>query len=211
MPSPAAILASATSSIWGGDEADRLSLCATFLMAVCVSVGMLAIWSIVLAPAVPGYLQRSDTDKVFLGNSFVSSWPAFTAPVLAGMALWQLKWDDLDSFMTSAPSEYALRAVGLSCGYMAYDTMYCLYYSEMRSPLIIGHHTLPVLYFPYCALVRGRRRSLFLYIHARTHAHAHTRLDSCAHIPLSCLSLPSPPPLRTGARCPSSSSSSSPS
>ena len=32
---------------------------------------------------------------------------------------------------------------------MLYDTFFC-YYKEMRSPLMIGHHVLPVLFWPYC-------------------------------------------------------------
>jgi len=137
---------------WGGTEPERLVLLGAFVGSFGVSVAMLVIWRLVLAPAIPLYATRSVPDKIFLSNSFVSTWPALTAPILAWTAMQQLPWDDPRLLMEAPADEYALRAVGLSCGYMLYDLLYCLYYRPMRSPLIIGHHLLPVLYWPYCAL-----------------------------------------------------------
>jgi len=148
--------------LWGGDEQQRLMLLGTFVGSFFVSVAMLLIWRLVLAPAIPIYQHRSISDKVFLSNSFVSTWPALMAPVLAWKAMRLLPWDDLSALMVAPADEYALRAVGLSCGYMMYDSLYCLFYKQMRSPLIIGHHLLPVVFWPYCAL-NNRALALVLF------------------------------------------------
>ena len=138
-------VADAFAPLWGGDEAARLSFTGSFLGAFSVSICMLLIWRIVLSPAIPQYHKRPEADRVFLANSFVSLWPAFTAPILALTAMRELPWEDLSQMLTVQADEYALRAVGISCGYMLYDTLYCLAYRQMRSPLIIGHHVLPVI------------------------------------------------------------------
>lgn len=138
--------------MWGGEEAERVTLMMTLVGASCISFAMLMIWRHVLAPAIPAYATRTASDRVFLGNSFVSMWPAVTAPVLAIRSMAQLPWSDLDLLMVAPADEHALRAVGISCGYMLYDTIYCSVHREMRSPLIIGHHVLPVLFWPYCCL-----------------------------------------------------------
>ena len=49
-------------------------------------------------------------------------------------------------------------------GYMLYDTIYCCYYKQMRSPLIIGHHVLPVAFWPYCTLNRRALPVVLFYI-----------------------------------------------
>ena len=163
--------------VWGGDDVERLLLTGTFAGAFGVSVCMLLIWRLVLAPAIPLYAGRSDSDKVFLGNSFVSLWPAFTAPVLAWACLRELAWDDVSVLMEAKADAYALRAVGISCGYMAYDTLYCLTYKQMRSPLIIGHHIRSVLAWPYCALnSRALPFVLFYIITEVTNIGQHSRM-----------------------------------
>ena len=120
--------------------------------AFWVCVGLLLIWHQVITPAIPQYESRTKTDRIFLANSFVSLFNAFTAPVLAVLGMLRLPWGDLEHNMSSAPGAHAIRAVGLSCGYMLYDTLYCAYYREMRSPLMLAHHVLPVLFWPYCVL-----------------------------------------------------------
>ena len=78
--------------------------------------------------------------------------PATRARLIAVLAMMQLPWGDLENNMSSSPDQHAIRAVGLSCGYMFYDTFYCSIHKEMRAPLIIGHHMLPCLFWPYCTL-----------------------------------------------------------
>lgn len=123
MPPPAALAVLTTvdatlmlGTIWGGETEARLALLGSFMGSFAVSMGMLAIWRHVLSPAIPGYRQRSESEKVFLGNSFVSVWPALTAPFVSMSAMAGLPWDNLGELMVSAADEYALRAVGLSCG-----------------------------------------------------------------------------------------------
>ena len=148
--------------LWGGDDELRLVLLGSFVGAFFVSIAFLLIWVLVLAPAIPAHKDRSPTDKIFLANSFVSSWIAMTAPALAWMSMRKLPWSDMNALMVAPADEYALRAVGLSCGYMLYDLLYCVYYKPMRSPLIIGHHFLPVIFWPYCAL-ESRALALVLF------------------------------------------------
>lgn len=163
--------------LWGGDAERRLMLLGTFVGSFGVCVCMLLIWRLVLAPAIPSYHRRSFPDKVFMGNSFVSFWPALTAPVLAWRSMLLLPWDDLSALMQAPADDYALRAVGLSCGYMFYDTFYCAWYSQMRSPLIIGHHLLPVTFWPYCALNdRALALVLFFIVTELTNIGQHLRM-----------------------------------
>ena len=140
--------------LWGGELVPRLVLLSAFVRSICVCVCLLVLWRVVVTRAIPVYEGRSVSDKIFMSNSFVSAWPALTAPMLAWSAMRRLPWDDTGALMAAAADEHALRAVGLSCGYMLYDTCYCAYYRQMRSPLIIGHHILPVVFWPYCALNR---------------------------------------------------------
>lgn len=163
--------------VWAGDAEMRLLLTNTIVGAFFVSLSMLAIWKLVLAPAIPSYAMRSDSDKVFLGNSFVSMWPAVTAPFVAWSSMRTMPWDDVSVLMSSPCDTYSLRAVGLSCGYMLYDTLYCLYYKQMRSPLIIGHHIIPVLTWPYCALnSRALPIVLFFILTEVTNIGQHARM-----------------------------------
>ena len=176
--------------IWGGSAEQRLTLTGTFAGSFCVSACMLLIWRLVIAPAIPLYKDRIHADRVFLGNSFVSMWPACTAPILAWTSMRSLAWDDVRVLMTSEADTYALRAVGISCGYMMYDTFYCIYYKQMRSPLIIGHHIIPVLTWPYCAL-NSRALPIVLFfiiteVRARAAERARARACSSASTVLCC-------------------------
>lgn len=126
-----------------------------------VSVGLLLLWRLLIAPAIPSYKTRSEDDRVFLANSFVSLYPAFTAPLLAIPAIMELPLHDNESLLHAPPSTLALRAVGLSAGYMLYDTVYCLSYRQVRSPLIILHHAFSFVLFPYATL---RHRSILLVL-----------------------------------------------
>jgi len=140
-------------------------------------VGLLFIWRIVIAPGIATYEARTDADKVFLANSFVSLFNAVSAPVLAVLGMRSLPWGDLETNMNAAPDDHAMRAVGLSCGYMLYDTLYCCYYREMRSPLMIAHHVLPVLFWPYCLLnKRMVPMVLFFVLTEVTNIGQHTRI-----------------------------------
>ena len=125
-----------------------------FLGSFTVSVGLLLIWTNLIAPAIPNYKNRSQDDKIFLQNSAVSLYPALTAPFLALSALVALEPDQFQNqnFLVQTPSPIALRAVGLSCGYMFYDTIFCLLHKQCRQPLIIGHHVLSIIFFPYAML-----------------------------------------------------------
>lgn len=124
----------------------------TLATSFAVSAALLLIWRHVIAPAVPGYKKASASDRVFLANSFVSLFPALTAPFLALSSMRRLPWHDVALAMVAPPDDECVRAIGISCGYMAYDCIYCMYYKEVRSPLIIGHHVLPVLLWPFAAL-----------------------------------------------------------
>merc|ERR1719446_1322289 len=57
--------------------------------------------------------------------------------LLIAPAIMELPLHDHESLLHAPPSTLALRAVGLSAGYMLYDTVYCLSYRQVRSPLII--------------------------------------------------------------------------
>ena len=139
--------------VGGGAPTQREAFLASCMsVSFCCSVGLLLIWRVVIAPAIPAYNTRSSSDKVFLSNSFVSMFTAVAAPVLAVLAMRSVPWGDVERVMNTPPDDYAVRAVGLSCGYMLYDTLFCLYYKELRSPLMIAHHVLPVLFWPYCLL-----------------------------------------------------------
>ena len=48
-------------------------------------------------------------------------------PFLAIGAMFSLPISDNDRVLVAAPSTLALRAIGLSCGYMLYDTTYCIW------------------------------------------------------------------------------------
>ena len=87
--------------VWGGQDHPRLVLLGAFVGSFGVSLCMLLIWRFVLAPAIPLYRHRSVSDKVFVSNSFVSLWPALTAPVLAWKAMQQLPWDDPSMLMVA--------------------------------------------------------------------------------------------------------------
>lgn len=108
-------------------------LATTIAYSFAASVSLLLIWRHIIAPRLPGYKFTKPSDRVFLGNSFVSLYPALTAPILAMVSMRRLSWD-VGSAMLSGPDDAGLRAVGISCGYMAYDVCYCSYYREVRSP-----------------------------------------------------------------------------
>ena len=152
-------------------------LSSTIAASFWACVGLLVIWHMVIAPGIATYEKRSKADKVFLANAFVSLFNAVSAPVLAVLGMRSVRWGDLENNMNAAPDDHALRAVGLSCGYMLYDTLYCLYYREMRSPLMIAHHVLPVLFWPYCMLNnRMLPLVLFFVLTEVTNIGQHTRI-----------------------------------
>jgi len=144
----------------------------SFVVCVC----MVQAWRRVIAPAIPSYQSCGEEERVFLSSSFVSFYPALTAPFLAYAAYTSLPEDDA-SLLTAAPSTTALRAVGISCGYMAYDTIICLANEELRKPLIIGHHVLSVLIWPYAVLHhRGLYMILFFIATEITNVNQHLRM-----------------------------------
>jgi hypothetical protein len=120
----------------------------------CVCASLLVLWRRVVAPSLPMYSTRTAEQMVFLSNSFVSLYPALTAPLLAFAAIRELPLSD-ERVLAVAPPVAALRAVGLSCGYMLYDLMFILWHAQLRSPLLIGHHVFSILFFPYATL-QGR-------------------------------------------------------
>ncbi len=141
---------------------ERRLLMNSLLSSFGVSVSLLFIWRAVLAPSIPAYRKTSASDRVFLANSFVSLYPALTAPFLAIAAMRHLPWGDTSAAMAAAADENAYRAVGISCGYMAYDCLYCLWHKEVRSPLILTHHLLPMFSWPF-ATFRHRAVIFVLY------------------------------------------------
>ena len=72
-----------------------------------VSVGLLLLWRLLIAPAIPSYKTRSEDDRVFLANSFVSLYPAFTAPLLAIPAIMEMPLHDNESLLHAPPSTLA--------------------------------------------------------------------------------------------------------
>jgi hypothetical protein len=127
------------------------------------SVVLLVLWRHVLAPAIPRYAGRSTSDRIFLSSAFVSLLNSAASPVFAVLAIVRLPWGALGTSME--PSDAAVRAVGLSCGYMLYDSIYCAVHREMRNPLMLGHHMLPVIFWP-CAAPRPRSRGVASAPHA---------------------------------------------
>jgi len=140
-----------------GDEATILFQ--SFSWSFAASCVLLVLWRGLIAPVVAA--NRSADDLVFLTNSVVSLFPALTAPFLAVQALWELPISDHATALAAAPTPLALRAVGLSCGYMAYDTVFCLAHKQVRHPLLLGHHLLSILFFPYATL---RHRALLVVL-----------------------------------------------
>ena len=65
-------------------------------------------------------------------GSFVSFYPAFVAPYFAAAAAASFPMGDGSAIMTVVPSNAALRAVGISVGYMAYDTIYVISHTQVR-------------------------------------------------------------------------------
>lgn len=113
---------------WLGEEAGVLFR--SFASSFAASCALLLLWRLAIAPAVAA--TRSADDLVFLSNSVVSLYPALTAPFVALQAILELDTSDHATAMAAAPTRLALRAVGLSCGYMAYDTAYCLAHKQAR-------------------------------------------------------------------------------
>ena len=140
-----------------GDEATILFQ--SFSWSFAASCVLLVLWRGLIAPVVAA--NRSADDLVFLTNSVVSLFPALTAPFLAVQALWELPISDHATALAAAPTPLALRAVVLSCGYMAYDTVFCLAHKQVRHPLLLGHHLLSILFFPYATL---RHRALLVVL-----------------------------------------------
>jgi len=129
--------AAAAVEAWLGDEA--AVLCWSFLTSFIASIALLLLWKLLIAPAVAA--NRSADDMVFLTNSVVSLYPALTAPFLALPALFELDTSDHSTALAAPPTRLALRAVGLSCGYMFYDTLYCLSHKQVRLPAALRSGT----------------------------------------------------------------------
>jgi len=123
------------------------------------------------------YSTRKPEELVFLSNSFVSLYPALTAPILAFMAIRELPLADNERVLAAAPPAAALRAVGISCGYMLYDLMFILWHRQLRSPLLIGHHIFSIVFFPYATL-QGRVVLLVMFFVATeaTNVGQHVRM-----------------------------------
>lgn len=156
-------------------EAEAVLLFSTLAGSFAVSVALLAVWHALVAPFIPG--TRSREDHIFLASSFVSCYPAVTAPFLAVLAMRAVPLTDNEHVMGAPASTAALRAVGISCGYMLYDTCYMLRHRQVRSPLMLMHHLLSILVWPYAAL-RGRALLLVLFfiITEATNIGQHTRM-----------------------------------
>jgi hypothetical protein len=154
---------------------EAVLLFSTLLFSFAVSVCLLIVWHLLVSPAIPG--TRSREDHIFLASSFVSCYPAVTAPCLAVLAMSGVPVMDNELVMDAAPTTAALRAVGISCGYMLYDTCYMLRHRQVRSPLMLMHHLLSILVWPYAVL---RRRALllvlFFIITEVTNIGQHTRM-----------------------------------
>ena len=114
-------------------EEATATLFTTLGISFVVCIVLLALWHKLIAPAIPAYASRSYEDHVFLASSFVSFYPAVTAPVLATIALLDIPVFDNATIMDARPSNEALHAVGISIGYMLYDTFYCLLHKQVRT------------------------------------------------------------------------------
>ena len=154
-------LASELAASMGWDMEEARTLFTTMGASSGVCFCLLPIWRFLIAPAIPAYRHAGEAERMYLSQSAVSLYPACTAPFLAIVALSQLPVTSNEIIMTTAPSVSALHAVGISCGYMAYDTMFCLYNAPLRSPLIIAHHVFSFVLWPYATL---RHRSLILVL-----------------------------------------------
>jgi hypothetical protein len=119
---------------WMGDDAAVLFR--AVLTSFAASVALLLLWRLLIAPAVAA--DRSADDMVFLTNSVVSLYPALTAPFVALPALFELDTSDHATAMTAPPTRLALRAVGLSCGCMLYDTLFCLAHKQVSAATLRG-------------------------------------------------------------------------
>ena len=120
-------------------DSEAATLYSTLGASFGVCVCLVFIWKFLIAPAIPAYgalakLEgKGEDERVFLASSFVSFYPACTAPFLAIAAAREINFDDNATVMTAAPSQLALQAVGISCGYMLYDTFYCLLHKQVRT------------------------------------------------------------------------------
>lgn len=111
------------------EEASILFVALASSFGLCVSLGLL--WRHLVAPLIPAYKSAGPSERIFLAASFVSLYPACTAPLLALAEASTVPLGDNSLTMTIGPSPLALRAVGISCGYMVYDAIYCLMYEEV--------------------------------------------------------------------------------
>ena len=153
----------AAATVSSADDPDTQLLFGTLAASFAVSASLLLFWHAVVVPAFPRISTRPVEDRIHLAQSFVSCYPAVTAPFLALHAMQGISFTGSE-VMDAAPSTAALVAVGLSCGYMLYDACYILRYKNVPSvwsPLMMGHHLLSVLIWPYAVL---RRRALILVL-----------------------------------------------
>jgi hypothetical protein len=129
-------------------EEQQLQLLKGICNSFMVSAALLLTWKLVIAPTLPAYRRASPEDRVFLANAFVSIYPALTAPWLALAALSRLTFSDLEQVMSAPADDTALRSLSILIGFYLFDVIYSLYYRQMRSPLIVGHHLLPLVLWP---------------------------------------------------------------
>lgn len=143
------------------DEHETTELFTVSACSFAVCVSLLYLWRFLIAPAIPIHKTLCEDDIIVLRSSFVSFYPAATAPFLAAAALSHLAAEADGGMLAASPPTLALDAIGISLGYMLYDTIFCILHKPVRSPLIIVHHVLSVLFFPYATL---RHRSVLFVL-----------------------------------------------
>ena len=76
---------------------EAVLLFSTLAGSFAVSAALLLVWHVLLAPRIPG--TRSHEDHIFLASSFVSFYPALTAPFYAVLAMRSVPVTDNDRVM----------------------------------------------------------------------------------------------------------------
>lgn len=121
-------------------------LLATFASSFAFSCVLLFVWR-QAAPAIPAFISRSANDHMYIENSVVTLYPSIISPLLALYALVHMPL-----VPDAAPTPAAIVATGISCGYMLYDLIWLILHRDLGTPIMIGHHVLSVLAFPYAVL-----------------------------------------------------------
>lgn len=139
------------------------------LLLTVAAVSALCHWLLLsswrkFAPSIFGasFLARSDEDKMYLENSFVTLvGVSVFAPTFAIIAIMRT---DMTSPIAS-PTWEALVAEGISLGYMAYDCVWMFGNPEHDAkarPIMLFHHILSIVGFPY-AMLRHRAVPFVLF------------------------------------------------